>query len=80
MSGLYYYNQLCSHNDDPEDRGFDRYGCYFCPSSISEHPVRHSLITNPLNRGIAKVVRSEREIVSQDVLEQRYDARSEREK
>lgn len=51
-----------------------------CPSSISPHAIRRGSITHHLSKDIPETVVSDRANVSQRVLEQYYDRRSQREK
>jgi len=51
-----------------------------CPSSVSLHAFRRGSITRHLNSDVPETAVGDRANVSQDVLEQHYDQRSEREK
>jgi integrase len=48
-----------------------------CPSSVSPHAIRRGTITHHLTRDVPETVVSDRMNVSQDVLDDHYDERSE---
>lgn len=73
--------QECPHDKDPktcEYRDYDRVSQ--CPSSVSPHAVRRGSITAHLRRGAPQRVVEDRANVSDEVLEQHYDERTDREK
>lgn len=72
----------CPHDRDPatcEARGTDGYPSK-CPSARSPHALRRGAITSHLNDDVAPETVSERMDVSLEVLYDRYDARTPREK
>ena len=71
----------CPHERDLEAcEGTTTGGYSKCPSSVSPHAIRRGSITHHLTKDIPEIVVSDRANVSQRVLEQHYDRRSEREK
>lgn len=69
----------CPHDWDPSEcEVMTRHAASECPSSVSPHAIRRGSITNGLNDDVNVV--SGRTNVSQPILEQHYDARTEREK
>jgi site-specific recombinase XerD len=75
------YGGVCPHNEDPtscEHRNHDKRAG--CPSSIYPHAIRSGAITAHLNDDIPKEIVSERENVTEKVLDEHYDERTEEEK
>lgn len=75
------YSNECPHDRDPdscEATDYDSAGK--CPSSVSPHAFRRGSITHYLTNDVPETAVGDRANVSQDVLEQHYDQRSEREK
>ncbi|MFC7229237.1 site-specific integrase [Salinirubellus salinus] len=75
------YSGACPHDrdiDSCEATGPD--SASKCPSSVSSHAIRRGAITHHLNSNVPENVVGGRADVSQDVLEQHYDRRSDREK
>lgn len=71
----------CPHDRDPEEcEAMTRDTAYRCPSSVSPHAIRRGSITHSLNSDMPDKVVSDRANVSQRVIEQHYDRRTEREK
>lgn len=83
---VYAWTRPCAVSDDcPHGRPIDDCDAagntqeYSCPSSVPPHAIRRGAITHWLTSEWPSAV-SGRAIVSQDVLETRYDQRSEQEK
>lgn len=83
----YQYTRPCVYGDEcPHDRDLDACeavedpSASTCPSSISPHAVRRGSITHHLKKDVPETAVSDRANVSQRVLDQHYDRRTEREK
>jgi integrase len=75
------YGQECPHDRDQDDcEARERDYASTCPSSVSPHAIRRGSITHNLNDDVPDKVVSDRANVSQAVIDQHYDRRSEREK
>lgn len=75
------YGKECPHGRDPNScEAIERGKASKCPSSISPHAIRRGSITHHLSKDIPETAVSDRANVSQRVLEQHYDRRSQREK
>jgi len=75
------YGDGCPHDREPEEcEATDHGTAGKCPSSVSPHAFRRGSITRHLNSDVPETAVGDRANVSQDVLEQHYDQRSEREK
>ena len=76
------YGEECPHDRVVEDcnaaRDFDEVSK--CPSSISPHAIRRGSITHHMAEDVPETAVGDRANVSQDILEQHYDQRSEKEK
>jgi integrase len=84
---VYRYTRPCVHDETcPHDRNpgdcvaMDRDHASKCPSSVSPHAIRRGSITHSLNEEMPDKVVSDRANVSQTVIDQHYDRRTEREK
>jgi integrase len=84
---VYRWTRPCVYSTEcPHDRGLgecsavERDTAYRCPSSVSPHAIRRGSITHSLNSDMPDKVVSDRANVSQRVIEQHYDRRTEREK
>jgi len=74
-------DQECPHDRSPENcKAMDHGSASQCPSSISPHAIRRGSITHCLNSDMPGEVVSDRANVSQAVIDQHYDRRTEREK
>ena len=75
------YGKECPHDRDPDScEAVETGKASKCPSSISPHAIRRGSITHHLSKDIPETAVSDRANVSQRVLEQHYDRRSQREK
>lgn len=74
--------QGCPHGRDLDDckAAKQSNAASQCPSTVSGHPIRRGAITHYLRRDVPERVVSDRMNVSQDVLEEHYDQRTESEK
>ncbi len=74
--------QDCPHGKSPEtcEAAQRTNDACKCPSTVSGHPVRRGAITHHLRQDVPEKVVSDRMNVSQDVLDQHYDRRTEDEK
>ncbi|MFB6302791.1 MAG: tyrosine-type recombinase/integrase [Haloferacaceae archaeon] len=71
----------CPHDRDPETcEAMEPEQASHCPSSRSPHTIRRGSITYQLREQVPQRVVEERANVSDEVLEQHYDERTEREK
>jgi len=71
------YGAECPHGRSPEDCEATEQGhASKCPSSISPHAIRRGSITHHLKEDIPETAVSGRANVSQRVLEQHYDRRT----
>lgn len=71
----------CPHDRDPEDCvAMEHDRASECPSSVSPHALRRGGITRALNGDVPMRAVSDRANVSEEVLDQHYDQRTEREK
>ena len=83
----YRYTRPCAlTNECPHDRKIEECDAadhdysYECPSSLSPHAFRRGAITHALNAEIPEKAISDRANVSEGVLDQFYDSRSQQEK
>jgi len=83
----YRYTRPCVFTDEcPHDRKIDDYNAtdhdhpYECPSSVSPHAFRRGALTNALNADIPEKVLSDRANLSESVLDEFYDYRSQQER
>jgi site-specific recombinase XerD len=72
----------CPHGEAPEtcEAAQRTNDACKCPSTVSGHPVRRGAITHHLRQDVPEKVVSDRMNVSQDVLDEHYDRRTEDEK
>jgi integrase len=83
----YWYSRPCEYGEEcPHGRESDsceamtKETALKCPSSISPHTIRRGSVTHHLSEDTPETAVSDRANVSQRVLEQHYDRRSQREK
>jgi len=82
---IYKWTRPCQYRGEcPHSRDMDdcealsvRWGASKCPSSMSPHAIRRGSITHHLTEDVPEQVVSDRMNVSQRVLEEHYDRRSE---
>lgn len=75
------YANECPHQRDPSDCvAMNRDAASKCPSTVSPHAIRRGSITHSLNSDMPENAVCGRANVSQQVLSQHYDARTELEK
>ncbi|AXG11857.1 tyrosine-type recombinase/integrase [Haloplanus rubicundus] len=75
------YDEPCPHDRDPETCDAVQHGhASKCPSSVSPHAIRRGSITYSLNQDVPETAVGDRANVSQEVLDQHYDRRTDREK
>lgn len=75
------YGDECPHDRKPETcEAVEDRSASTCPSSISPHAIRRGSITHHLKEDVPETAVSDRANVSQRVLDQHYDRRTEREK
>lgn len=75
------YRGECPHDRNPiECEAVEHGSASQCPSSVSPHAIRRGSITHSLNSDMPDKVVSDRANVSQAVIDQHYDRRTEREK
>ena len=84
---VYQWTRPCVYSSEcPHDRGLgecdavENSTAHRCPSSVSPHAIRRGSITHSLNSEMPDKIVSDRANVSQRVIEQHYDRRTEREK
>lgn len=84
---VYRWTRPCVYSTEcPHDSGLGecsavgRDTAYRCPSSVSPRAIRRGSITHSLNSDMPDKVVGDRATVSQRVIEQHYDRRTEREK
>jgi len=76
-----YYREECPHGKEIEECEHRSYNQRSkCPSSTYPHSIRSGAVTEHLNEDIPETAVSGRANVSQRVLEQHYDRRTQREK
>ncbi len=83
----YLYTRPCVFTDEcPHDRTIadcdatDHDQPYECPSSVSPHAFRRGALTNALNADVPEKVLSDRANLSESVLDEFYDNRSQQER
>lgn len=75
------YGDECPHDREPDEcEAMESKSASQCPSSISPHAIRRGSITHNLNNDMPGEIVSDRANVSQVVIDQHYDRRTEREK
>jgi integrase len=71
----------CPHDRDPDTCEATEHGKQSkCPSSESAHALRRGYITHELSSGVTRSFVSQRCDVTEDVIEQHYDERDEKDK
>lgn len=76
-----FFAGTCPHDRDIDECEATNSGSYSkCPDSVSSHPLRRSAITHHLDSDVPKAIVSERMNVSENVLDQHYDARDKEQK
>jgi integrase len=75
------YSDTCPHDRNPKEcPAMESNSAAACPSSVSPHAIRRGSITHSLNNEMPDKVVSDRANVSQVIIDEHYDRRTEREK
>lgn len=76
------YDNECPHDREPDEceARQGRMTASKCPDSVAPHAIRRGAITHYLSEDVPAKVVSDRMNVSQDVISEHYDSRSEHEK